>query len=244
MASKFIHDPDFSNAFRYAAIGMALVGLDGSFMKVNPSLCRLLEYKEDELIRLRFQDITHPDDLEIDLDYARQLFAGEIDSYNMEKRYFTKSGKTVWILLTGSMVSENGVPKHFIAQIQNISEQKSTQQKLEFSENRFRGIFNSAFQFIGFLDTDGVLIEANQTAIEFAGLTPEDVIGKKFWDCFWWQISPETQMQLKLAFERAIKGETVVYEVAVWDKNKHPHTILFNLKPLLDADGNVVAVIP
>ncbi len=163
----------------------------------------------------------------------------------MEKRYITKSGAIVWILLTGSRVSnEDGSPKHFIAQIQDITEQKRFQQELEQKERRFRGIFNSMFQFIGLLEPDGTLIEANSTALEFADLKPDDVVGKKFWDCYWWQISKETQDQLRNAIERAAQGETIVYEVEVWDKNRHPQTILFNLKPVKDKKGNVTSIIP
>lgn len=245
MPKEFIKHSDFSNAFHHAAIGMALVSLDGRFMRVNPSLCRLLGYSEEEFKYLKFQDITHPDDLETDLEYAGQLFRGEIQSYNMEKRYITKSGEYVWILLTGSMVTnEDGSPKHFIAQIQDVSTQKLYQQELEQKERRFRGIFNSAFQFIGLLETDGTLVEANSTALEFANLKPEDVVGKKFWDCYWWQINQETQDQLRYSIERAAKGETIVYEVAVWDKFKYPKTILFNLKPITNTKGEVVAIIP
>lgn len=245
MTKEFIQHSDFSNAFHHAAIGMALVSLDGRFMRVNPSLCRLLGYSETEFESLRFQDITHPEDLETDLEYAGQLFRGEIQSYNMEKRYITKAGEYVWILLTGSMVTnEDGSPKHFIAQIQDISAQKRHQQELEQKERRFRGIFNSMFQFIGLMETDGTLIEANSTALEFADLKPEDVVGKKFWDCYWWQISQETQDQLRYSIERAAKGETIVYEVAVWDKFKNPQTILFNLKPVFDNQGVVRSIIP
>lgn len=245
MTKEFIQHSDFSNAFHHAAIGMALVSLDGRFLRVNPSLCRLLGYSEKEFKELRFQDITHPADLELDLEFAGQLFRGEIQSYNMEKRYITKSGEYVWILLTGSMVTnEDGSPKHFIAQIQDISSQKRFQALLEQKERRFRGIFNSAFQFIGLLETDGTLIEANSTALDFAGLSQEDVVGKKFWECYWWQISPETQDKLRTSIERASKGETIVYEVAVWDKDKHPQTILFNLKPVFDTQGVVRSIIP
>jgi PAS domain S-box-containing protein len=245
MSKEFIHHSDFSNAFQYAAIGMALVSLEGRFMRVNPSLCRLLGYSENEFKDLRFQDITHPEDLETDLEYAGQLFRGEIQSYNMEKRYITKSGEYVWILLTGSMVTnDDGSPKHFIAQIQDISAQKSFQATLEQKERRFRGIFNSAFQFIGLLETDGTLIEANSTALNFSNLKPEDVVGKKFWDCYWWTISDETQDKLRRSIEKAAQGETIIYEVAVWDANKNPQTILFNLKPVFNSKGEVASIIP
>jgi light-regulated signal transduction histidine kinase (bacteriophytochrome) len=78
----------------------------------------------------------------------------------------------------------------------------------------------------------------------FGGLTPEDVVGKKFWDCYRWQISTKTQEKLRLSIEKAAKGEFVQYEVAVWDSAKNPVTILFNLKPILDKEGNVVAIVP
>ncbi len=116
-------------------------------------------------------------------------------------------------------------------------------QQLTIKERKFRGIFNSTLHFICFLDTDGVLKEVNETALQFAGLIQDDVIGKKFWDCYWWQINSETKDQLKKAFEAALGGETITYEVAVWDKDKNAVTILFNLKPLIDDSGTVLAVL-
>jgi PAS domain S-box-containing protein len=76
----------FENAFNHAAIGMALVGLKGEFLKVNRSLCELVGYPEEELKKLTFQDITHPEDLNPDLEKLERLAAGEISTYRMEKR--------------------------------------------------------------------------------------------------------------------------------------------------------------
>lgn len=499
---------DFQNAFEFAAIGMGLVNETGRWIKVNQSLCSMLGYSEEELLKLTFQEITHPDDLFADLDQVKKLSNREIESYTIEKRYITKSGEILWINLNGSAVwEEDGRLRHYIAQIENITPRKTSfqyledqknrfenvikgthagiwewnvqtgqtifnetwanfigysllelepvsietwvkyahpedveesnrrlqkcfsreselyececrmrhkdghwvwvlargkvmswtpegkpekmfgthldisqfknledellrkeafirtildtidvgvvacdskgvltmfnkatkdfhgldskeispsewskyynlyeedgitpldqeniplfrawkgervenqviciknnsgkvyylsssgsqfrdeigriqgavvamkditdsrriTQEIEKSERKFKGIFNSTFQFIGFLEPDGTLLEANQTALDFAGLVQEDVVGKKFWDCFWWQISPETQQNLQHSVRRAAKGEFVQYEVAVWDKDKNPVTILFNLKPLFDADGKVVAIIP
>ncbi len=78
----------FRNAFDYAAIGMGLLALDGSWLKVNPSLCEIVGYSEQELLATTFESITYPDDLETDLKYIRQLLNGEIRHYQMEKRYF------------------------------------------------------------------------------------------------------------------------------------------------------------
>lgn len=126
-----ITDKEFLSAFEYAAIGMALVANDGTFLKVNQSLCRLTEYSAEELTELRFHDITHPDDLDKDLENIKKLLSGEVESYQMEKRYITKSNRHVWILLNVSYTHDkNNKFKYFIAQIQDISKTKQYERKL------------------------------------------------------------------------------------------------------------------
>jgi PAS domain S-box-containing protein len=125
-------EEQFRNAFENASIGMAIVSLDGHWVKVNPALCQIIGYSSEELLALTFQDITHPDDLDLDLSYVHQLLAGTISTYQMEKRYFHKQGHMVWILLDGSLVQdEQGNPLHFIAQIQEITARKEAQKTLE-----------------------------------------------------------------------------------------------------------------
>lgn len=123
----------FRTAFADAPVGMALVGLDGRFLNVNGSMCDIVGYSPEELLTRTFQDITWPEDLELDLDNARRLRQGEIRSYQMEKRYIHKQGHLVSILLTGSLVRDSrGEPLHFIAQVQDISERKQLEQALRF----------------------------------------------------------------------------------------------------------------
>lgn len=124
----------FRSAMEYASIGMALVDLDGSWLKVNKSLCDLLGYTEEELRKIDFQSITHPDDLSEDLNYVKQLLASKIESYQMEKRYFHKHGHTIWALLSVSLArDDSGRPEYFIAQIQDITERKEMERmKSEF----------------------------------------------------------------------------------------------------------------
>ena len=122
----------FSSAFEHASIGMALVSPEGRWLKVNRALCELLGYTEEELYQRSFQDITHPDDLEADLGQVRQVLSGEILSYQMEKRYFRKDGRLVRVLLSASLVRDaEGRPVHFISQIQDITERKEAEEKLE-----------------------------------------------------------------------------------------------------------------
>ncbi|HKI53120.1 MAG TPA: PAS domain S-box protein, partial [Anaerolineales bacterium] len=118
----------FSIAFEYAPIGIALVAPDGHWIRANHALLKLIGYTEEELLGKTFQDITHPDDLEKGLNYVNQMLTGKIGSYQMEKRYFHKSGHIVWVLLSVSLVKDNyGHPQYFISQIQDIMEQKRTE---------------------------------------------------------------------------------------------------------------------
>jgi diguanylate cyclase (GGDEF)-like protein/PAS domain S-box-containing protein len=122
----------FENAFTNAPIGMALVSLEGTFMKVNGATCELLGYPEPELLALTFQEITHPDDLEADLRQVQRLVAGEIERYSMPKRYYTKAGEEVWANLSVSLVRDDaGEPVHFISQIEDISDRKRLEAALQ-----------------------------------------------------------------------------------------------------------------
>ncbi|MGC0879178.1 diguanylate cyclase [Pantoea agglomerans] len=119
----------FRHAMEYSAIGMALVAPNGSWQQVNRSLCQILGYPAKELKRLTFQQITHPDDLSLDLQQVSRLLAGEIDTYTLEKRYFRKDGEIVWTQLTVSLVRDSSyAPLYFIAQIIDISELKQSEQ--------------------------------------------------------------------------------------------------------------------
>ncbi len=118
--------------FEHAPIGQAIVELDGTWRHVNAAVTELTGYTEDELLRLTFQDITHPHDLDLDQEHLSRLLAGEIGSYQIEKRYIAASGQVVWVLLSVALVREDdGSPLYFIAQIQDITERKREHQALQ-----------------------------------------------------------------------------------------------------------------
>ena len=97
---------------------------------VNQRLCDIVGYTREELYKLTFQDITHPDDLATDLEYVQKMLAGKINIYSMEKRYFHKDGSIVWINLTVSLVHEpDGAPKYFISVIEDISRRKQVEEE-------------------------------------------------------------------------------------------------------------------
>jgi PAS domain S-box-containing protein len=124
--------------FEKAAVGVAHVGLDGRWLRVNPKVCEITGYAREELLRLTFQDITHPDDLEaIILERDRSL-AGEIDTFSMEKRYIRKDGGIVWVNLDVSLVRDaTGAPRHFISVLHDISDRRQAEQLLRESEARY-----------------------------------------------------------------------------------------------------------
>jgi PAS domain S-box-containing protein len=124
----------FRGALESASIGMALVKPNGNWLKVNPAICALLGYTEQELLANDFQSITHPEDLGRDMDFVVKMLAGEIATYRLEKRYFHSSGRIVWALLSVSLARDSrGQPLYFVSQIQDITEQKEIERlKTEF----------------------------------------------------------------------------------------------------------------
>ena len=129
----------FKNAFQYSAIGMALISTEGKWLRVNSRICDILGYSEDELLQKTFQEITHPDDLNADLEYVAQMIAGEIKFYTMEKRYFHKKGNIICVLLAVSLVKDSlGKPAYFISQIEDITKAKNAETQRQELEAQLR----------------------------------------------------------------------------------------------------------
>jgi PAS domain S-box-containing protein len=167
----------FRRSFDDAAIGMALVGRDGCWLQVNRSLCEMVSYPEEELLEKTFQDITHPDDLEKDLEQVRRLLAGEIRTYQMEKRYFHRDGHVVWILLSVSMVhDEEGEPLYFVSQMQDISERKRAEQKIRDAEEHYRTLVEQipAVTYIDPVDDPETSLYTSPQIEKMLGYTPQE----------------------------------------------------------------------
>ena len=172
----------FRSAFDYAAIGVALVSPNGRWLEVNRSLCEIVGYSESELLALTFQDITHPDDLDADLNYVCQMLAGEIRTYQMEKRYVHKLGHKIWILLSVSLVRDKlDKPLYFIAQIQDITARKQAEQALQEEKSILRSFYDSAPMMMGVVelgDEDILHLTDNRATAAFFGVTAEAMQGQ------------------------------------------------------------------
>ncbi len=129
----------FRSTFEQAAIGIAHVSPEGHFLRVNQRFCDIVGYTNEEMLAHTFHDITHPDDLNNDLEFVRQVISGEIQTYSMEKRYFKKNGSIIWVNLTVSLVCKSsGEPKYFISAIENITKQKQAEKALQKAHDEMK----------------------------------------------------------------------------------------------------------
>ncbi|BAZ46570.1 multi-sensor signal transduction histidine kinase [Chondrocystis sp. NIES-4102] len=118
----------FLEIFTHAAVGMAIVDLDGKWIEVNPTLCLMLGYSHRELQATNFQAITYSEDLDQDLLKVQELLSGEIASYQMEKRYIHKHGNLIWINLSVSLVRNKlQQPLYFVTLLENINQRKQAE---------------------------------------------------------------------------------------------------------------------
>ncbi|HEY9196604.1 MAG TPA: PAS domain S-box protein [Mucilaginibacter sp.] len=130
-------DQQFHHAFNYAPIGMALVSPAGEWIRVNKNVCLMLGYDESEFLRTTFQDITHPDDLDADLQQMYDLLDDKIDSYQMDKRYFHKNGSIIWVSLSVTLVrDQQRKPLYFVSQIVDITERVKTMEVISAQNSR------------------------------------------------------------------------------------------------------------
>jgi PAS domain S-box-containing protein len=208
----------FHQAFENAAIGMALVSLDGHWLQINRSLCEMLGYSEQELLATTFQAVTHPDDLEIGLNYFQQMLSGEIRSCQFEKRYLHKLGHTVWAMLSSSMIRDARTqPLYIVTQIEDITARK---QALEELRNLSKAL-ESAVEGIAQLDTQGRYIKINPAYANILGYQPEELVGKT------WQqtVYPDDLETVDTAYQRMlidgkaeVEARTIRKDGTVFDK--------------------------
>lgn len=196
----------FRRSFEYSGIGMAIVSLEGKWIQVNQSLLDMLGYGRVELLQLTFQDITHPDDLNKDLELLKETLVGARQNYAMEKRYFDSKGEILWVRLNVSLVRDHeGAPVHFVSQIENITEQKAQARQLKELWDRLELAVRAGG--IGIWDLEvatGKLIWDEQM-FQLHGLEPEQFAGG--FDDWKRALHPDDFERSVALAQAAIKGE-------------------------------------
>ena len=169
----------FMNAFEYSPNGMGVVTPDGKWLMVNQNLSKMIGYSKDELLELNFKDITHPEDLNNDIDFLKEIISKERESYSIEKRYIHKNGSIIHGFLTVSaLADEHGRPTSLIGQVVDMTKSKKAQRALEHSLHDLQSLMNATTQ-VSIIETDlkGNVRKFNRGAENLLGYTAEEAIG-------------------------------------------------------------------
>jgi len=232
----------FRVTFEQAAVGVAHSSPDGRLLLMNQKLCDILGYTPEEILTKTYQEVTHPEDLETELAYARSLLAGEIQACSYEKRYVRKDGSAVWVNLTASLVrdEETGQPSYFVSIIEDIGTRKAAEEALSESEEFNRRIVESSSDCIKILDLEGRLLYISPRGQKLLGIEDPGPYINGSWVELW---PGEGRQSARAAIERAKAdgvgafqafGPTVRGEPKWWD------TII---TPMTDARGRVTRLL-
>ncbi len=181
-AERALRDSElmFRTVFEHSAVGMGLFSTgSGRFFRANHALGEMLGYSVAEFEGTTIRDITHPADQDVTPSEIQRVLSGDRESFVVEKRYLHKNGSTVWILANTTLIRHaDGEPRHFVTQIQDISDRKQAESRLAQLSHRQDLILNAAGEGICGVDSDGRIGFANRVAAEILGFTPEEIIGR------------------------------------------------------------------
>jgi PAS domain S-box-containing protein len=168
----------FRRTFELAGSGMAHIGMDRRFIRVNRRLCDILGYREEEMLKLTGRQISHPDDLDIINEQRPALHAGEISAVRLEKRYLRKDGAVVWVKFSMTVERDaDGKPLYEIAVYDDVTVQRDTEARLKESEARFRQTFELAASGICHV-VDGRFVRVNRSLCEILGYRQTELLGR------------------------------------------------------------------
>lgn|GEM_PF-1103444 len=203
-------------SFEQSAIGMVEVDLDGRAVRANKRLTDTLGYTQEEFAGISFQEVTHPDDLDLDLDQFRRLAAGEIPSYTIEKRYVHKDGSTLWAELTVASVRDvRGRPEYFIAQVMDSTERRLADDALREGEARWRSYVEHAPFGVFVADERGRYLQVNPEACRITGHDETALLGMSISD-----LIPEDSRETALQhFSRLLEEGRSVGDVPFMTKS-------------------------
>ncbi|MFD1564549.1 PAS domain-containing sensor histidine kinase [Haloarchaeobius amylolyticus] len=201
--------------------------------RVNPAYERHTGLTSDELSGRGLRDVFGLEEGAMILEKYRECVARR-EPIEYEELVSVPNEGPYWETRIAPVIIDGSVEK-LVGATRNISAQRDR-------ERRYDAIFNQTYQYIGLMDTDGILLEANESALEFGGLEREAVIGQPIWDTYWWQLDERTQTQLKDAVRSAATGEFVRYDVEVQGADE---TVIidFSIRPITDERDEVVLLV-
>ncbi len=218
--------------------------LDGTITSWNASAERLFGYARAEIVGRNIRELIPADRQNEEDEILAKIRRGElIQQYETVRLH--KDGHNLDVSVTISPMHDSSGQIFGASKIvRDITDRKAIEKKVRDSEAFTHRVLDNLYAFVGVLGLDGTLLQANRAPLEAAGIEAADVIGRKFWDCVWWNYSPDVQTQLKAAHQRVLSGHPVRYDVPVRMAGGRMVWIDFQLAPLRDDDGNIAYLIP
>lgn len=234
----------FKKAFYEANIGMAIVDLDGTFLEVNSVFEKTIGYSKKELVKMTFQEITHPDDLQEDLDLYQKCLDGIINHYKLEKRYIHRHQYVINVIISVSILrSPLNSPVYFIVQIENITQLKNKYIELEKEIDLFKNLIEKSGDiFFIYCINSKIPIYISESFKNYLDINTKDI--KK--DDFKWMNS--VLVDLRNEFERGIKLGFIKINYSFLDKDNkirsaliygeldYPKTYIYGIIKILEGN--------
>ncbi len=232
--------------FNQPLVGVAVTSPDKRWLEVNDRTCEILGRTRDELFESTWAELTHPDDLALDVSQFDEVLAGRIDGYSVEKRYLRKDGTVVPCdLSVGCVRGEDGVPQYFFALIQDARQRWTMATELEASNAIYRRLFETSPQGILYLDADGFITSANPAAARILGYSAELLCSRNNADATWHVIredgSPFPAEEFPVSVVRSTRRLSDRAVMGVFNPERGRHVwISVTAVPVLDTEGKDV----
>jgi diguanylate cyclase (GGDEF)-like protein/PAS domain S-box-containing protein len=248
-------EESFRTAWDHAAVGMALVGIDGELLRVNQALVDITGFTSADLIGRSVHTLTHADDLPAEMEYRRRALSGEINAYTHEQRFRRADGDVVWARANVSLLrNANGDPVYFIAQIENVTDRKEVEERLldHYLHDALTGL-HSRFRFMDRLTHALARSQRNRTPVAILFVDLDHF--KEVNDRYGHRVGDELLVAIARTLERAVRPSDTVarfsgdeYAILCEDMSSERDAVLVAqrlcdaLNRPVDIDGNRVAV--